>query len=681
MIRTGRPAPLGATTDKNGTNFAVFSSVAERVELCLFDATGTLIASHNLPACDDGVWHGYLAGVGAGQCYGYRVHGPYKPDDGLRCNPAKLLLDPYARALTGPFTWNDAVFDYTLGRSGDELRISTLDSAPFVLKSLVCGPIDAMPAGPSVPWSETIFYEANVRGFSMRHPALEEVDRGTFDGMRHKAVIDYIKALGITSLELMPVHQFIDERHLADKQLRNYWGYNSIAFFSPCLRYAKTDPQREFRDMVRALHDAGIEVILDVVYNHTAEGDRMGPSLSFRGLDNLAYYSTEPSAPGTYINDTGCGNTLNADSPQVQRLVLDSLHYWHINMGVDGFRFDLAPVLGRHGHGFMPDHPLLRSIENDATLSAAKLVAEPWDPGPGGYQLGNFSGRWAEWNDRYRDSVRGFWLGNATTSSDFAKRLHGSADVFEAPERATQHSVNLVTCHDGFTMADLVSYEHKHNEANGERNRDGHNHNLSTNHGVEGHTDDAAILGVRRRHRLNLLATLLFSQGTPLLLAGDEFGHSQKGNNNAYAQDNEIAWLDWRGLENDPEFTADVRALIRLRREQPLLRIEEHVHGQLDGDDATIEIRWLRPDGRPMSAHDWHEEAIFSLVLSATDMQDQDTAIAILINGSDTPCPFAVPDSSNKLQLAFSSTADLTVSDEGLELPGLTLALLVSQRD
>ena len=340
-------------------------------------------AAYNFPTCDDGVWHGHLAGVGAGQCYGYRVHGPYKPEDGLRCNPAKLLLDPYARALAGPFTWNDAVFDYTLGRSRDDLRISTLDSAPFVLKSIVCNPIDAMRAGPSVPWSETIFYEANVRGFSMRHPALDEVDRGTFDGMRQKAVIDYIKALGITSLELMPVHQFIDERHLVDKQLRNYWGYNSIAFFAPCIRYAKTDPQGEFRDMVRAIHDAGIEVILDVVYNHTAEGDRLGPSLSFRGLDNLAYYSTEPSAPGTYINDTGCGNTLNADSPQVQQLILDSLRYWHTNMGVDGFRFDLAPVLGRHGHGFMPDHPLLRLIENDAALGTAKLIAEPWDPGPG----------------------------------------------------------------------------------------------------------------------------------------------------------------------------------------------------------------------------------------------------------------------------------------------------------
>jgi len=680
MIQSGRPSPLGATADANGTNFALFSSVAERIELCLFDIHGKQTAIHLLPDCDDKVWHGYLPGIGAGQRYGFRVHGPYAPSEGLRCNPAKLLLDPYARALSGEFLWNDAVFDYDPNNSADGLRISTLDSAPYVPKGVVCADIPtAEPKHPPTSWSETIFYEANVRGYTMRHPALDDVDRGTFDGMRNSAVVDYIKALGISSVELLPVHAFIDEQHLTDKGLRNYWGYNSIAFFAPCPRYAKSDAIREFRDMVRAYHDAGIEIILDVVYNHTGEGDQRGPSITFRGLDNLAYYSTEPSAPGTYINDTGCGNTLNADSPQVRQLVLDSLRYWHTIIGVDGFRFDLAPVLGRHGHGFSPHHPLLKSIESDPSLGTAKLIAEPWDPGPGGYQLGSFSSRWAEWNDRYRDSVRGFWLGNAATGRDFVKRLHGSADVFAAADRVPQHSINMVSCHDGFTLADLVSYAHKHNEANGEDNRDGHDHNLSTNHGVEGDSDDPQVMEARRRHRLNLLATLLFSQGTPLILAGDEFGHSQKGNNNAYAQDNEIAWLDWQKLEDDPNFTADVRTLIRLRREQPLLRIEDHIHGRLDGDDATIEVCWLRPDGNEMGANDWHETATFSMVLTADYERARDAMVAILVNASSDACLFEIPERNGALHLAFSSSpGQTTANDMPIELPEMTLALLVT---
>ncbi|MDA0705372.1 MAG: glycogen debranching protein GlgX [Proteobacteria bacterium] len=444
------------------------------------------------------------------------------------------------------------------GAAGFERR----QQRPYVPKSVVCDALQKLPAGPRIPWSETIFYEANVRGYTMLHPAVGELERGTFNGMRHKDVLHYIRSLGVTAIELMPVHAFLSEKHLADKGLRNIWGYNPIAFFAPQPAYANSDPVAEFRDMVHAIHDAGLEVILDVVYNHTAEGDHIGPSLSFRGLDNLAYYSVEPGAPGTYINDTGCGNTMNADHLQVQQLVVDSLRYWHRTMGVDGFRFDLAPVLGRHNHGFSSSHPLLERIGSDSELGNAKLIAEPWDPGPGGYRLGQFPPRWAEWNDRYRDAARAFWRGDAGIAGEFAQRMHGSADLFDRNGRAPQSSVNLVTSHDGFTLADVASYTERHNAANGENNRDGHTHNLSCNFGVEGVTDDATILARRRRHRMNLIATLLLSQGTPLLLAGDEFGNSQHGNNNAYAQDNATGWLDWEPMNRDPDFTEQVRALV-----------------------------------------------------------------------------------------------------------------------
>jgi len=668
MMQRGRPAPLGATADEKGTNFAVFSSAAERVELCLFDKSGGQTQSYFLPESSDDIWHGYLPGCAAGQHYGYRVHGPYDPDNGLRCNPAKLLIDPYARTLAGSFVWNDGVFDYERRHASHDLSISAIDSAPFIPKGVVCpdGPEEKFDR-PPVPWPETIFYEANVRGYTMRHPSIDDVDRGTFDGMRNKAVLEYLKALGITSLELMPVHAFIDEQHLADKGLRNFWGYNSISFFAPNARYAKSDAIGEFRDMVRAIHDAGIEVILDVVYNHTGESDRLGPTLGFRGLDNLAYYSTESGSPGTYINDTGCGNTLNADHDRVQQLVLDSLRYWHKDMGVDGFRFDLAPVLGRHDHGFSAAHPLLELIGANDELRDAKLIAEPWDPGPGGYQLGNFSRRWAEWNDRYRDTTRKFWRGDDGMAGEFAKRLRGSAGIFEASGRLPFASVNLVTSHDGFTLADVVSYEHRHNEANGENNRDGHRHNYSCNHGVEGVTDDPAIVHQRTRHRLNLLATLLVSQGTPLLLAGDEFGHSQNGNNNAYAQDNETAWLNWVKLEEQSPFAEQVRKLVRLRRETPLLRAPKYVHGQ--------EVRWLRPDGAPMSDHDWPHARAFCVVLS--ESESEDVAVALLINGTDAVSTFELPNigGAGDWKLLFSSNDDVAMSEWKASLPALTLSI------
>ncbi len=680
MIQIGSPAPLGATANASGTNFAVFSSVAERVQLCLFDPAGNETQQFELRRSGD-VWHGFLQGCQAGQSYGYRVHGQYEPHIGLRCNPAKLLIDPYARALCGAFVWNDAVLDFIRQEGDGPLQINTDDSAAFVPKSVVCDVTEPMQAGPTIPWSETIFYEANIRGYTMRHPALDEIDRGTFAGMRHKDVLAYIKSLGITSLELMPVHAFIDEKHLADKGLRNFWGYNPISFFAPNPRYAKSEPVGEFRDMVQAIHDAGIEVILDVVYNHTGESDSRGPSLSFRGLDNLAYYSVEQGAPGTYINDTGCGNTLHADHPQVQQLVLDSLRYWHRDMGVDGFRFDLAPILGRHNHGFSATHPMLQSIANDSALSGAKLIAEPWDTGPGGYQLGNFPPRWAEWNDRYRDAVRQFWRGDSDSglAGDFAKRVHGSADVFEANGRLPHASVNLISSHDGFTMADIAGYEQRHNEANGEGNRDGHAHNFSCNFGVEGPTTDPAILARRRRHRLNLFATLLFSQGTPLILAGDEFGHSQHGNNNAYAQDNETGWLDWQKLASDPKFADQVRELIEIRKRSPLLRQQSYIHGQNANENGLVEINWQRPDGHIMSDHDWMQSRAFCIALAVADTHGQHTAAAILINGLDKEVTFSLPayPGNGVWRLDYSSDADLTVSDRVVTVSKFTITLFL----
>ena len=650
MIEVGRPAPLGATPDGDGTNFAIFSSVAQRIELCLFDAGGNPVVNYDLPGNTGQVWHGYLPGCSAGQQYGYRIHGVYDPDEGLRCNPNKLLIDPYARALAGEFTWHDAVFDR-----------NDLDSARYLPKGVVCDVIDTLPgARPRIPWPDMIFYEANVRGFTMRHPAVAEADRGKFQGMRNAGVIEYLKALGVTSIELMPVHAFIDEHHLVKRGLRNFWGYNSISFFAPSPRYAQADAVAEFRDMVRAIHDAGIEVVLDVVYNHTGEANADGPTLSFRGIDNLAYYRTEPGDHGVYVNDTGTGNTVNVDHPRVQQLIMDSLRYWHREMGVDGFRFDLATILGRTPHGYSPVHPLLEAISHDEALHDAVLVAEPWDPGPGGYQLGCFPPRWSEWNDRYRDDVRRFWRGDAGSAGDFAKRLHGSADLFERNARPPFASVNFIASHDGFTVADVVSYEHRHNEANGESNKDGHAHNYSCNYGVEGPTDDAHIAALRRQQRLNMLATLLVSQGIPLLLAGDEFGHSQFGNNNAYAQDNETGWLDWSLLHDDPDFSRMVRNLIHLRRREPLLRGPHFLHRE-------AEVAWLSPDGERLSEDDWQEGRAFCLSLATG-------RLAVLFNGSDETAVFAVR--GKNLDLVFASAGDVEPSAGTVIVPALSVAVL-----
>lgn len=663
MIERVSGARRGASVVDGGVNFGVYAPDASRVELCLFDAQGRETARHDLCAGTDGCWQGRLAGVGAGQRYGYRAHGRYAPDEGLRFNPSKLLVDPYAKALEGAFRWDPAVFDYRLRTSRDgprKLELNDSDSACFIPKSVVTDDLAALTdRRPRIPWCDVIIYETNVRGYTMRHPDLPDEERGRFRGMANGQIVSYLKSLGITSVELMPVFEFADEHFLDTKGLRNFWGYNTYSFFTPAARYAGTDPRGEFREMVDALHDAGLEVILDVAYNHTAESGETGPTIGFRGLDNRGYYRLHPDDPSVYINDTGTGNTVNADSPEVRRLVVDSLRHWAKDMGVDGFRFDLAPVLGRGSHGFDPDHQLLRDIHADPVLADRKLIAEPWDPGPGGYQLGSFPGHWAEWNDRYRDSVRRFWRGDAGEAAEFARRLHGSSDIFEHKGRGPCASINFVTAHDGFTLADLVAYEHRHNEANGENNRDGHAHNYSANYGTEGDTDNPEILTLRRRQRLNMLATLLLSQGTPMMLAGDEIGNSQGGNNNVYAQDNETGWIDWTGRDEDPQYLAALRALIELRRDIPLFRQLSYPKGSPVNQVGWGDIAWLRHDGGLMSETDWAKTHCLSVVLSHTGSSPTGSspAVVLLINAGQESERFALPDAGagREWEIRFAS--------------------------
>ena len=671
MIQVGSPECLGSHRDGEGVNFALYSSAAEAVELCLFDSSGRETQRYRLPGNCDGTWHGYLPGCKPGQRYGYRVHGPWSPAQGLRFNASKLLIDPYARALDGVFRWSGAVFDYDLStlNGAGPLQPNLTDSASSVPKCVVTGATSGIrPSAPGIPWARTVIYEANVRGYTMRHPDIPEHERGKFCGLSNARILDYLKALGITSLELMPVHAYIDEAFLEGRGRKNFWGYNSFNFFTPEGRFANDDAVGEFRQMVDAIHDAGIEVILDVVYNHTAEGDGQGPSLSFRGIDNLSYYRMESGDPSQYVNESGCGNTLNADHPRVQALVLDSLVYWHREVGVDGFRFDLAPILGRTADGFDPQHGLLRQISEHPDLSAAKLIAEPWDPGPQGYQLGQFPSRWAEWNDRYRDTVRRFWRGDPDLLSTLAKHLHGSSDIFEPGGRAPQASINFITSHDGFTLYDLVSYEKRHNETNGENNSDGHAHNFSCNHGVEGGTENETINRLRRQQRLNMLATLLLSKGTPMLLAGDEIGNSQAGNNNAYAQDNETGWLDWSGLEADTDFFHQVQALLRLRGELPHLGKETYLHGGTQNKDGWRDIEWLDPGGKHMKLHQWHNDRALTLLLPGTDeppagdsptTEEAPAAVAIMFNAADDALGFSLPGMSRKgsWNLVFCSAA------------------------
>jgi isoamylase len=608
-LREGRPFPLGATWTGRGVNFALFSANASKVELCLFDMEGEReIERIELPEYTDEVWHGFLPDARPGTIYAYRVHGAYEPEHGHRFNPNKLVLDPYAKAVVGDLTWNPALFGYKM-ESKDDLTFDTRDSAPFLPKCRVIDPAFTWGEDrpPRTAWERTVVYEMHVRGYTQLHPDVPEEFRGTFRGLCEPEVIQHVKSLGVTAVELLPIHTFVNDSYLIDKGLRNYWGYNTISFFSPERFYASVPDFAfaEFKEMVARLHDAGIEVILDVVYNHTAEGNELGPTLSFKGIDNASYYRLLPDKARYYINDTGTGNTLNLSHQRVLQMVTDSLRYWVQEMHVDGFRFDLGTILAREPYGFDEGGGFLDSCRQDPVLSSVKLITEPWDCGPGGYQVGKFPPGWAEWNDRYRDTVRAFWKGDEGILPELAARICASADLFNRRGRKPWASVNFITAHDGFTLHDLVSYNDKHNEANGEENRDGNSNNHSWNHGAEGPTDDKAIAELRERQKRNMLATLLFSQGTPMLLAGDEFGRTQNGNNNAYCQDNEISWIDWQIDENGKTLNRFVERVTALRQSYPVLRQTRFLTAQYNEELGVKDSTWLRPDGEEMQQENW----------------------------------------------------------------------------
>jgi isoamylase len=610
-IREGKPFPLGATWDGLGVNFALFSAHAVKVELCLFDSRGEReLERIELPEYTDEVWHGYLSNARPGTVYAYRVHGPFEPDVGHRFNPNKLVIDPYAKQLVGQLKWGPELFAYRFDHPDKDMSFDGSDSAPLMQKCRVIDQAFTWGAArkPETPWERTVIYEMHVKGFTKLNLLVPESERGTFAGLAHSNVPTYLRALGITSAELLPIHAFVDDSYLVEKGLRNYWGYNSLAFFTPEPRYLQTGSATEFKTMVNHFHAAGIEVILDVVYNHTAEGNEFGPTLSFKGIDNASYYRLLPDNRRYYINDTGTGNTVNLSHQRVLQLVADSLRYWANEMRVDGFRFDLATILAREPYGFDEGGGFLDACRQDPVLSSVKLIAEPWDIGPGGYQVGQFPPGWAEWNDKFRDTVRRFWKGDAGMLPEFAKRISGSGDLFNKRGRKPWASVNFITAHDGFNLYDLVSYNDKHNEANGEDNRDGHSDNHSWNHGAEGPTVDPEIATLRERQKRNLLATMLLSHGTPMLLAGDEFGHSQGGNNNAYAQDNETTWLDWLSIDSQGhalrEFT---RKLIAVRKAFPILYRGRFVVGNYDEALDVKDVTWLSPTGEEMTQAQWDD--------------------------------------------------------------------------
>jgi glycogen operon protein len=624
-IWPGNPYPLGAVYDGGGTNFALFSEVAERVELCLFDDAGNETRVE-LPEREALVWHGYLPRIGPGQRYGYRVHGPYDPAAGLRCNPNKLLLDPYAKAFEGQIEWNEAMFSY---RFGDPESFNDQDSAPYTMRSVVINPFfdwgNDRPL--KVPYHETVIYEAHVKGMTERNPAVPEDVRGTYSGLAHPKMIEHFKRLGVTAVELMPVHQFVHDSGLVERGLSNYWGYNTIGFFAPHNGYAafggRGGQVQEFKTMVKALHQAGIEVILDVVYNHTAEGNHLGPTLSFRGIDNPAYYRLVDDDKRYYYDTTGTGNSLNVRHHESLRLIMDSLRYWVTDMHVDGFRFDLAASLAREFHEVNRLAAFFDLVNQDPIVSQVKLIAEPWDVGDGGYQVGGFPPLWTEWNGKYRDTVRDFWRGEQGSLGEFASRFTGSSDLYEIDGRRPIASINFVTAHDGFTLNDLVSYNDKHNEANGEDNRDGESHNRSWNGGVEGPTDDPEIGALRERQKRNFLATLLLSQGVPMISHGDELSRTQHGNNNVYGQDNELSWVDWADARQHDVLTRFTASLTRLRAEHPVFRRRRFFTGEPVGDAKLPDIAWLRVDGTPMTDGDWNAQTA--------------TTMTVFLNGDGIP--------------------------------------------
>jgi isoamylase len=673
----GKPYPLGATWDGEGANFSLFSEHAEAVELCLFDTRGRReIGRVNVKWQTDQVWHCYLPEARPGLLYGYRVSGPYDPRNGLRFNPAKLLLDPYAKDVAGTIRWSDALFGYRAGSPREDLAIDRRDSAAGMLKArLIDGAFswgDDRP--PRTPWRETIIYELHVKGFTVRHPEVPPALCGTYAGLASAPVIEHLQRLGVTAIELMPVHAFVDERHLVEKGLRNYWGYNSIGFFAPDPRYSSSGYISEFKTMVKRMHSAGIEVILDVVYNHTAEGNHLGPTLSFRGIDNLAYYRLAAGDPRHYLDFTGCGNTLNMIHPRVLQLIMDSLRYWVLEMHVDGFRFDLASALARELYEVDRLGAFFDIIHQDPVLSQVKLIAEPWDLGEGGYQVGNFPVGWAEWNGRYRDTVRSYWRGDRGLIGDLAYRLTGSSDLYEQSGRRPYASINFVTCHDGFTLADLVSYNHKHNEANLEDSRDGTDDNRAWNCGSEGPSADPQVAVLRARQCRNLVAALVLSQGVPMLLAGDEMGRTQRGNNNGYCQDNELSWLDWKPRPESRELFEFVRALLLYRRQHPAFRRASFFHGRPIRGTEVKDIVWLTPRGSEMSENDWNQPGshCLGMFLSGDAIEDDDERgrqlvddnFLLLLNNSDRTVAFRL--AGFLPRNTWSVVLDTSRSDGGL---------------
>ncbi|MGZ8444142.1 MAG: glycogen debranching protein GlgX [Candidatus Binatia bacterium] len=656
----GKPYPLGATWDGKGVNFALFSESASKVELCLFDSFDAIQEAQRLELTErtDQVWHAYLPEVLPGQLYGYRVHGPYEPSQGHRFNPHKIVLDPYAKSIGRELRWADEVFGYRLGDPEADLALDERDSAPYAPLAVVIDPAftwgDDKP--PRTPWHKTIIYELHIKGFTQLHPGVGEPLRGSYAGLASELVVNHLLNLGVTAVELMPVHQFINDRHLVDRGKVNYWGYNTLAYLAPECRYSATsipqDAVQQFKMMVAAFHAAGIEVILDVVYNHTAEGNQLGPTLSLRGIDNAAYYKLTPDDQRFYMDYTGCGNSLNVRHPRVLQLIMDSLRYWVADMHVDGFRFDLASTLARELYEVDRLGAFFDIIHQDPTLSQVKLIAEPWDVGPGGYQVGNFPVLWSEWNGKYRDGVRRFWKGDGGTLSEFATRLSGSSDLYQSDGRKPYASINFITCHDGFNLQDLVGYNEKHNEANGENNQDGANDNNSWNCGVEGPTDDPAVNALRWQQKRNLIATLLLSQGVPMLLAGDELSHTQQGNNNTYCQDNELTWLGWELTDEQQDFLAFVKQMISIRRSQPVFQRRKFFQGRpIFGADES-DITWFEPSGKPMGEEAWSAgfNQCFGVrmpgdLIGEVDDRGQEIkgdSILILMNAFHEPIPFKI---------------------------------------
>ena len=702
-VLPGCPHPLGATWDGHGVNFAVFSEHAESVELCLYDINDPKKEIERIRVREQTahVWHCYIAGMRPGQLYGYRAYGPFRPEQGMRFNPSKLLIDPYAKAVAGEVDWNAPVFAYKMGDPGGDLTYDDQDDGWGKPKAVV---VDTYfdwdgDRSPNVSWNDSIIYEVHVKGFTQQHPDVPEQDRGRYAGIASPVIIDYLKSLGVTAVELLPVHDFLHDKMLLDKGLRNYWGYNTTSFFAPYAGYASGDRGEQvadFKRMVKALHKAGIEVILDVVYNHTSEGSELGPTLNFRGFDNCAYYRLVHDQPRYYMNYTGTGNTLNSRHPQVLKLIMDSLRYWVLEMHVDGFRFDLASALARELHSVDRLGSFFDIIHQDPVLSTVKLIAEPWDVGDGGYQVGNFPVLWAEWNDKYRDTVRKFWRGDEDQMAELGSRLTGSSDLYQEDGRNPFSSINYVVSHDGFTLHDVVSYNHKHNEANGEGNRDGHDNNLSSNYGHEGETDDENIKRIRRQQKRNFLATVLFSQGVPMICGGDEIGRTQRGNNNAYCQDNEISWYDWNRAREEEDLFQFTCRLIALRQKHPALHRRKFFRGRKIRGADVKDITWLRSDGHEMTDAEWDAHWVRSVGMRLDgrhlgEVDDEgnllsDDDLFLILNAHHEGVDFTVPqwDSEDPWVLELDTNDDNREETVGpgqaLTVSGRSVVLLVRRK-